>query len=963
MPDISQLSDQDLEKALGYNSGKDITKISDADLHNMLTPADESSDMKNAQWGSQNPYLRAMQKTGNEAIVNPIVQAVNGVSPAINGMNKLEGNNYRIPQIQEPDMSNAPMAAKIEGDIAGGAGQGLAATAMGGGNPILGYGALSGASAFGKGEPVIPAVIKGAAMAVPQIIAGKFGSSLANAAAKPIGGIASKYASNVGTALGMGGASAAQANAAGQNPIEAGASGAAFGLMSPMNPLGSKIPMTSVNHDAMVEKEGAPIYRNILNPGKGIINKIEMKSGGDIDSLMKLAAKEALPISSNEGKLDNSAAIEKLKSGNANLYDQQNQILASNSEKQFNIQQLGDQVKAGLSKNTKSASDLDAAKAKVDNEINAEILRHGENVDGQTLNMIKQGMWGKSYNPLEPNANDSARAIGFAAKDEIEKAYPLDSIKENNQALGQRLQLQKILEATHGQVIQGGKVGKYVSGAIGGAVGEAAGQHFPLMGEALGPIVGFKAGEKVNQYLNDPARITGNWAKKLANINIVDEAQSNTRRSGIIDPEILNGPISRNIPMQNNLEISMNPSSLKLGYDQVGAMGRDRISQEQPGIITPPPGKSSGMPINQPSNPGSLSLGYNGENIRNPYFIPKGSATSSNPIPMRGASMSSTNPININPKTSAYNGPLKPNLRAQIDMSKGGTPKGISEPIITPPKGTAENEQTFPQGSMNPLRHAQQAIGNAKNKLTSDKSGEIDTSGLSADDLNKQLQMNQKYIGTREYKSDASYKKMIDDHIQELKDAIKKVGGSALGLNMGASAIAATALGAGSVFNPSNSQAQSVKDPDRLKMPANQYTMKNEGWQGMPYLDSNGNKTVGYGFKDGGMAWKYVPDAVKQGRRSMTKEEGMAAFNKSYPSAIESARSFAGDSWSKLSVNQQKSLTDMSYQMGSLNDFPNLKKAIEGGHYNTAAREILNSKYARTDAPQRALQNAILMQS
>lgn len=716
------------------------------------TPADSSAEMKDAQWGANNPTLRAVQNTASQAVVNPIVQASNGISPAINGLNKLEGNNYNIPQIQGPNMSQAPLVAKIEGDVAGGAGQGVAATALGAGNPILGYGALSGLSAFGKGEPVVPAAVKGVVSAVPQMIAGKVGSSLASAAAKPIGGIVAKYAPNVGTALGMGAASAGQASLSGQNPVEATATGAAFGALSPMNPLGSKVPMTSANHDAMIENEGAPIYRNILNPGKGIINKVEIKGGGNIDDSMALAAREALPINSNEGKIDNTAAIEKLKAGNVPLYDQQNQILASNPDKQFNLQQIGDQVKAGLVKTNKNAVDLSAAQQKVDNEINAEILRHGDNVDGQTLNMIKQGMWGKSYNPLEPNANDTARAIGFGAKDEIEKAYPLDSIKENNASLGQRLQLQKILEQTHGQVIQGGKIGKYVSGTIGGAAGLAVSSHLPVLGEAIGPIVGFKAGEKVNSMINDPARITGNWAKKLGNINVV----------------------------------------------------------------------------NAPVKP----------------------------------------PVSQNPATTSM-----------------------------PAAGTPQSQQTFPQGSMNPLANVQQGIA----------------------------------AGT------------------------KAVGGK-----IAATALATT-LGLSSVFNPSSAQAQTVKDPERLKLNANQYIMKNEGWRAMPYMDTDGNKTVGYGFKQGGMAWKYVPDDVKQGRRAMTKQEGVYAFNKAYPDAVASASKFAGDSWEDLSVNQQKSLIDMSYQMGSLK-FPRLRQAVESGNFNTAAREILNSKYAKKDAPQRALQNAILMQ-
>lgn len=814
MADISQLSDEQLQQALGYKSGSDIRKISDADLQKMVSPADESPEMKDAQWGSQNPVLRALQKTGEQGIVNPTVQVINGVTPAINGLNKIEGNNFNIPQVSGPDMVGAPFAAKLEGDIAGGGAQGLAATAMGGGNPILGYGALNGVSAFGKGQPVMPAVVHGTMDAIPQMIAGKVGSSLASAAAKPIGGLVAKYAPNVGTALGMGGASAGQAAMSGGNPIEAAASGATFGLMSPMNPLGSKTPMTSANHDAMIEKEGAPLYRNILNPGKGIINKVEIKSGGDINDSMKLAAKEALPINSVEGKLDNTAAIEKLKTSTAPMYDEQNEILASNADKQFNLQQIGNQVKSGLVKTTKNAVDLSAAQQKVDNEINAEILRHGKNVDGQTLNMIKQGMWGKSYNPLEPNANDSARAIGYAAKDAIEKAYPNETIMENNAKIGKYLQLQRILEQTHGQVVQSGKIGKYAAQGTGALTGGIVSAHLPFLGELAGPLVGKEIGGRVNDFVNDPSRITGNWAKKLSNINIIDTPPVATRRPGIVTPELMN----------------------------------------------------------------------------------------------------------------------------------------------TPKSGTPESGKTFPQGSMNPLANVQQGIKAVTDKLKSEK-GSIYT-GDNLPGMQKQLKDLQDSLSYDQVKNDKSTLNDTKVKIEMLQRKIKEASGG--NSTLGMMAPVAT-LGIGSVFNPLNAQATQVKDQNRLKLNTNEYIMKNEGWKGMPYLDGNGNKTVGYGFKEGGMAWKYVPDAVRQGRRAMTKEEGTMAFNKAYPSAVSSAQKFAGDSWRNLSGNQQKALIDMSYQMGNIG-FPKLKQALQSGNYNTASKEILNSKYARKDAPERAKQNAILMQ-
>lgn len=862
------------------------------------TPADVNPQMNKAKEDASEGWVaHGLTDTAGQYLVNPLVQSINSVTPAINGINKIIGpSDDAIPQIKGPDMSNASPAARIVGDVAGGVTQGVAATAMGGGNPFLGYGALSGLSAYGQGKPVLPAVGMGELSAASQFMGGAAGSKLASVAAKPIGGMVAKYAPNIGSAIGMGAASAGGAAVTGGNPWEAGATGALFGSM---NPMGGPKQMSAEDLDAKDSGEGASIYRNILNPGKGIINKVEIKSGGDINDSMKLAAKEALPINSIEGKLDNTAAIEKLKTSTSPLYDQQNQILASNPDKQFNLNDIASQVKSNLSSTIKNASDLQDAKKSVDNEIDAEILRHGTknvnadgnvtydpHVDGQTLNMIKQGMWGKSFDPMKPNANDSARAIGFAAKDAIEKAYPNDAIQENNAKIGQYLQLQKILEATHGQIVQGGKIGKYASQATGGLVGGLVGTHVPFLGEIAGPIAGYKTGEKVNQMINDPARITANWAKKRANFQVTNLPAISTRRPGIVSPQVVQGQNGR-------YQFSYGPNSTFYPNMVKG------INSQNPPTVRSPLGLPS--PKNVPYSPsqhvvmgeGSIKMPSPG----NKNSIPMGQDRPIGLPSPRKVPYSSGQHVNIEP----------PNITQNPILA--GRPEAPYEPgpeaIVTPRPGTPEYEKTFPQNKeggpqslLNPLKNIQQG------------------------------------------------------------SAI-----SPLGLPTKTAMATAGALGIGSVFNPINSQAQTVKDPDRLKLNANQYIMKNEGWKGMPYMDTTGHKTVGYGFNMDGPASKYIPDDVKQGRRALTKEEGMSIFNKVYPNAVSNAQKFAGESWNNLSVNQQKSLIDMSYQMGSLNGFPKLKVAIQDGHYNTAAREILNSKYVKKDAPNRALQNSVLMQA
>lgn len=693
-----------------------------------MQPADSSKEMQDAQYWVNHPYMKAMKDTGDQALVNPVVQGINSLEPTINGVEKFDRlpEDQRLKPLQGPDMTNAPMAARVLGNVSGGITKGLVATGMGGGNPFIGYGVMSGIEGYGNGENPIGAAIKGAASAIPQYYAGKFGSGLASAAAKPIGGAVSKIAPNVGTALGMGTASAAEAGITGGNPLEAAATGATFGAMSPMNPLGSKA-MTEAQYNDLMNTKGASLYRSILNPGKDIINKLEIKSGKDIDDSMALAAKHGLPINSNKGTIDNIDAIDKVKSLTSPLYSQLDNMLASNPEKQFNLDDIAkkaiNQFNDPKSPNyIKNALEADNAGKKVQNEIDAEILRNGKSplVNGQQLNSIKQGMWSKSYNPLEPNANDAARQAGFTMKDSLEKAYPDQSIKDLNDKTGQYLTLQRILEKTHGKNVKGGALGNHLAGAIGGGAGLLAGKVIPIpvVGEAIGGAAGIAAGENAGKFINDPNRITSNWNNKINRINL-------------------------------------------------------------------------------------------------------------------------------------------------------------------------------PQSPLNPLKNSQQGAGGIPN------------------------------------------------------------GVKALGV--------AGAVGLGSVLNPMNSQAQ---DSDRLNLPSPQYTQKEEGFKGMPYIDTKGNKTVGYGFKMDGPASKYIPQSVHDGKRSLTKEEATGIFNKLYPQAIETAQKFSGDNWSRLSNNQKKSLTDMAYQLGSskLNNFKNLKEAVQRGHFNTAAREILNSDYAN-DAKNRAQRNSQLILS
>ncbi len=741
---------------------------------------------------------------GGAALINEI-KSLEQKMPT--GLSKEDDKSYK-DYLNEPTVPNPlfnglrNMPEAMPGTLAGvtqsigkGAVESLPAMALSGPMGMTaGMGTAGALNAVANDQNPVTAFAKDAALGKVLSLAGSAGASLIPSAKR----LGSSLGGGVGGAVTSGGDPASIAQ------------GVSFNALFPQEPLGSPKNVTPEEHAKVIDK-GSEIYRHILNPGKGIINKIEVKSGKDINDSMALAAKMGLPLEGVEGKLDTRKAVDIVKQAPQPLYEQQNQILSSNPEKQFNLEDLGNQVKGQLSKTIKNASELSAAHGKVDNEINAEILRHGTpleggeidpNVDGVTLNKIKQGMWSKSYNPLEPNANDAARQIGFAAKDAIEKAYDNDAIKENNQKIGQYLQLQKVLEATHGQIIQGGKLGGYAAQGIGALAGHASG----IPGAEL---AGGYLGGKAKSFLNDPARITGDWAKKIGSLKVIND-----------EPVQLK---TENVP-QSGAMTPLNP----LKSPQQGGEGEIKVKEGKFG------------------NKGQLG----NNNIE---------------------------------KQKAYINSLESS--ASDFESKGD-------------------------------------VGSAKQLRAQ---AELERRKLPKEDRNIGLKMS--------------------------------------GLGMAAPIVAATTLGIGSVFNPINSQAQTLQKPEKIGMEAGQYTMHNEGFKGMPYIDTTGNKTVGYGFKMDGDASAYIPKDVKEGRRALTKSEAHEIFNKIYPKAIARAEKFAGNKWSSLSPNQQKVLVDMSYQMsGKLNGFHKFQSAIQGGHFNTAAREILNSKYGRKDAPNRAKQNAILIQ-
>jgi len=163
-----------------------------------------------------------------------------------------------------------------------------------------------------------------------------------------------------------------------------------------------------------------------------------------------------------------------------------------------------------------------------------------------------------------------------------------------------------------------------------------------------------------------------------------------------------------------------------------------------------------------------------------------------------------------------------------------------------------------------------------------------------------------------------------------------------------------------------DSQRKDIDRADNEAIGVIDYLKGNEGFRKDIFLDTKDVRTIGFGFNiDDPVTAKFLPDDVLSGKRPLEKVEAREILNKRTDLAIADAQRFMGgqENFQNLSGSQKKAIIDMAYNLGltSLNKFVELRKALFQGDKLRAKEEVLDSKYARTDVPSRALQNANLM--
>lgn len=107
---------------------------------------------------------------------------------------------------------------------------------------------------------------------------------------------------------------------------------------------------------------------------------------------------------------------------------------------------------------------------------------------------------------------------------------------------------------------------------------------------------------------------------------------------------------------------------------------------------------------------------------------------------------------------------------------------------------------------------------------------------------------------------------------------------------------------------------------------------RHEGLKTLPYLDTVGKLTIGYG--------RNLDD------KGLTKDECDYLFNNDYDSAKQFI-STRFPAFSKLNEARQEVLINMAFNMRNrIFQFKKMLSAIEQGDFNTAADQMLKSKWA-----------------
>lgn len=127
-----------------------------------------------------------------------------------------------------------------------------------------------------------------------------------------------------------------------------------------------------------------------------------------------------------------------------------------------------------------------------------------------------------------------------------------------------------------------------------------------------------------------------------------------------------------------------------------------------------------------------------------------------------------------------------------------------------------------------------------------------------------------------------------------------------------------------------------------------------EGFRAEKYKDTNGYWTIGFGHN---------LDASGKRLETLLLWEAEELFASDFDHHKTGAEKM--EEYHVIDDIRKLALLDMVFQMGlgGVKKFLNMLRWIKQKHYENAAQELLDSKYAKTDSPNRAQRNAQLLRS
>jgi GH24 family phage-related lysozyme (muramidase) len=137
-----------------------------------------------------------------------------------------------------------------------------------------------------------------------------------------------------------------------------------------------------------------------------------------------------------------------------------------------------------------------------------------------------------------------------------------------------------------------------------------------------------------------------------------------------------------------------------------------------------------------------------------------------------------------------------------------------------------------------------------------------------------------------------------------------------------------------------------------------EYISDNEGCESIPYIDTKGYWTVGKGHRLPGKPSTEVMNGISDDLIEDLFEQDIITAHMACKHAFGGFDSFPEDA--------QIVLIDLAFNMGEGSDtrktgiegFDNMQKAVEEKNWNEAAWQMLDSKYAKEDVPERGLSPA-----